>query len=66
MERNERQPADEWPPTETPEARMTGEGSPPPDEEEKTTSDGPEFAVTESDEYGSDEGSVDDAGPGKA
>ncbi|MFD7732106.1 hypothetical protein ACFV6F_17165 [Kitasatospora phosalacinea] len=39
-------PADEWPPTETPEARMTGEGSPPPsDESEKTSEDGPEFAV---------------------
>ncbi|MFD7645965.1 hypothetical protein ACFV4P_35630 [Kitasatospora sp. NPDC059795] len=38
-------PADEWPPTETPEARMTAEGSPPPDESEKTAADGPEFAV---------------------
>ncbi|WP_100839163.1 hypothetical protein [Kitasatospora fiedleri] len=38
-------PADEWPPTETPEARMTAEGAPPPDEAEKTPEDGPEFAV---------------------
>ncbi|MFF9644979.1 hypothetical protein [Kitasatospora aureofaciens] len=33
---------------ETPESRMTGEGSPPPEhEEEKGPQDGPEFEVTE-------------------
>ncbi|GAA4883674.1 hypothetical protein [Kitasatospora terrestris] len=41
-------PQDEWPPTETVESRMTGEGSPPPpDEEDKTAENGPEFAETD-------------------
>ncbi|WP_354637972.1 hypothetical protein [Kitasatospora camelliae] len=42
--------ADEWPPTETPESRMTGEGGPPPDEREKTAADDPAFAVTDAPE----------------
>ncbi|WP_181442170.1 hypothetical protein [Streptomyces tateyamensis] len=32
-------------PVETPESRMTGEGGPPPTEEQKDRSDGPEFAA---------------------
>ncbi|RKE17347.1 TIGR03557 family F420-dependent LLM class oxidoreductase [Streptomyces sp. TLI_171] len=35
------------PPVETPEARMTGEGAPAPDERAKGPADGPEFAPTE-------------------
>ncbi|MFI9361478.1 hypothetical protein ACIG5E_10485 [Kitasatospora sp. NPDC053057] len=41
-------PKDPPEPVETPESRMTGEGSPPPEhEEEKGPQDGPEFEVTE-------------------
>ncbi|MFH9347735.1 hypothetical protein [Kitasatospora sp. NPDC017646] len=41
-------PKDPQEPVETPESRMTGEGSPPPEhEEEKGPQDGPEFEVTE-------------------
>ncbi|WBP84534.1 hypothetical protein [Kitasatospora cathayae] len=41
-------PKDPPEPVETPESRMTGEGSPPPaHEEEKGPQDGPEFEVTE-------------------
>jgi len=34
-------------PVETPESRMTGEGSPPPDEGQKSRKDGQEFATTD-------------------
>ncbi|MEU9040665.1 MULTISPECIES: hypothetical protein [unclassified Kitasatospora] len=41
-------PRDPRVPVETPESRMTGEGSPPPEhEEEKGPQDGPEFDTTE-------------------
>ncbi|WP_188304825.1 hypothetical protein [Streptomyces sp. CBMA123] len=41
-------PPDPPAPVETPEARMTGEGGPPPEhEEDKGPQDGPEFEVTE-------------------
>ncbi|MFF4381419.1 hypothetical protein [Kitasatospora sp. NPDC001547] len=47
-DQNEPVPRDPPTPVETPEARMTGEGSPPPEHEErKGPRDGPEYETTE-------------------
>ncbi|MEU8511032.1 hypothetical protein AB0C76_05505 [Kitasatospora sp. NPDC048722] len=47
-DRKEHAPVDPTLPVETPEARLTGEGGPPPEhEEEKGPQDGPEYQVTE-------------------
>nr|BFD88800.1 hypothetical protein KitaXyl93_01600 [Kitasatospora sp. Xyl93] len=47
-DQNEPVPRDPPTPVETPESRMTGEGSPPPEHEErKGPRDGPEYETTE-------------------
>ncbi|MEU4115337.1 hypothetical protein AB0F71_12670 [Kitasatospora sp. NPDC028055] len=43
----DRAPTEPASPIETPESRMTGEGGPPPEHEEKGPQDGPEYEVTE-------------------